>query len=51
MVDAIDDHIDLAVVEEIPECRAPRWNYVCQAGALDRWHHLKLLAMIKVVKQ
>ena len=51
VVHAVDDHIDLAVVEEIAECRAAGGNYVGEASALDRGHDFKLLAVIEVMEQ
>lgn len=51
MVDAVDDDIDLSVVEDITETGAAPREYICQPGTDYRRHKLKFLSLIDVVEQ
>src|ERR1700753_982252 len=51
MIDAVDHHVDLAVVEKIAKSRAAGRKYIRQAGADDCWNHLKLLSLVRIAEE
>ena len=50
MIDAVNDDVDLAIVEQVAKGRAAAGNDYCKTSAFYRRHELKLLAVIQVVK-
>src|SRR5882762_8207478 len=44
-VNVVDDHVDVAIVEEVAESRAAAGDHVCQAAASGRWHFNKFCAV------